>query len=55
MDEGENNDVIQDWEKTSMKAAIKVFEKTFMSQLRSTNKQIFREKSAQIAAMNVDF
>jgi DNA primase small subunit len=46
---------IPDMQKTSMKGAIEIFEKTFWKNLSSTIRKDFKDKSDRSAAMMVDF
>lgn len=46
---------IPDIEKTQLKAAIEVFDRTFMSNMWKTIRSGFREKTERQAAVSVDF
>lgn len=46
---------VQDFEKTDMKAAMEVFDRSFMSGLTASIRRTFRDKAERAAAMSVDF
>jgi DNA primase small subunit len=46
---------VADIDKTSLKDAIKIFEKTFMKGMWSSIRKVLRDKSDEIAALNGDF
>ena len=54
MDDGEDNNT-HDIDKTSLKDAISVFNKTFMNNMWTDIRKEFRNKNDRVAAANIDF